>query len=58
MTIKHIAHYRAEHTGNTVEEENNLLKLRAKSKNENLFKVSSYEKYLWLKSNNKLREEW
>ncbi len=43
--------------GNNIEEEKEILEIRKRRKNENLFKASSYEKYLWLKSKNKLRGE-
>jgi len=45
-------------TGNSVKEEKEILEIRKMHKNENLFKISSYEKYLWQKSKNKLRGEF
>jgi len=43
--------------GNSVKEEQEVLEDRKRRSNENLFKPTSYEKYLWEKENNKLREE-
>jgi len=60
MSIKHIAKYRAEHTGNTVEEEMQWLKARSEVKLEKLFGVdenNSYLKYEWKRKNNMLRGE-
>ena len=58
MAIKHIVKYRARMSGNTVEEELDLLKMRAARSNEGLFKINNYEKYLWKKANNELKGEW
>jgi len=58
MAIKHIVKYRARMSGNTVEEELNLLKMRGKRSNGGLFKTNGYEKYLWKKANKKLKGEW
>jgi len=58
MTMKHIAIYRARLTGNDVEEEKEVLEDRKKRRNENLFRPTSYEMYLWKKSNNRLKGEW
>ena len=58
MTLKHIAIYRARMNGNSVEEEQEVLEDRRRRSNENLFKPTSYEKYLWQKENNKLRGEF
>jgi len=58
MTLKHIAIYRARMNGNSVEEEQEVLEDRRRRSNKNLFKPTSYEKYLWQKENNKLKEEW
>jgi len=58
MTLKHIAIYRARMNGNTVEEEQEILEDRRRRSNENLFKPTSYERYLWQKENNKLRGEF
>jgi len=44
--------------GNSVEEEYERLKLRGLAKNANLFKPTSYEKYLWKRENNKLKGEY
>jgi len=58
MTLKHVAKYRAQMNGNSVEEEYERLKLRGMVKNKNLFKPTSYEKYLWQKENNRLKGEY
>ena len=58
MTLKHVAIYRSRMNGNSVEEEYERLKLRGMVKNANLFKPTSYEKYLWLRENNKLKGGW
>ena len=58
MAIKHIVKYRARMSGNTVEEELNLLKMRGKRSNGGLFKTNGYEKYLWKKSKNMLEGEY
>ena len=58
MAIKHIAKYRAQVTGNTEQEELNLLKMRAARSNGGLFKTNGYEKYLWKKSKNMLEGEY
>ena len=61
MTLKHIARYRAMVTGNTIEEEMAILKLREKGSYEKLFEVkdefNAYRKYEWQKKNKRLREE-
>lgn len=61
MALKHIAKYRAMVTGNTVEEEIAVLKVREKGSYEKLFGVedefNAYGKYEWQKKNNQLREE-
>jgi len=57
MSIKHIARYRAEHTGNTVAEEMQWLRVRSEVKLEKLFGVdenNSYLKYEWKRKNNRL----
>ena len=54
MTLKQVAIYRSRMNGNSVEEEYERLKLRGLAKNANLFKPTSYEKYLWKRENNKL----
>jgi len=54
MTMKHIAIYRARMNGNSVEEEREILEDRKRRSNKNLFKPTSYEKYLWQKENKKL----
>jgi len=57
MSLKHIAKYRAEHTGNTVEEEMQWLRARSEIKLEKLFGVdenNSYLKYEWMRKNNRL----
>jgi len=54
MTMRHIAIYRARMNGNSVEEEWEILEDRRRRSNENLFKPTSYEKYLWEKENKKL----
>ena len=46
MTLKQVAIYRSRMNGNSVEEEYERLKLRGMVKNANLFKPTSYEKYL------------
>jgi len=58
MTLKHVAKYRSRMNGNSVEEEYERLKLRGMAKNKNLFKPTSYEKYLWQRENNKLKGEY
>ena len=58
MAMKHIAKYRAQVTGNTEQEELNLLKMRAARSNGGLFKTNGYEKYLWAKANNRLKGEF
>ena len=58
MTLKQVAIYRSRMNGNSVEEEYERLKLRGMVKNKNLFKPTSYEKYLWQKEINKLKGEW
>ena len=55
MTLKQVAIYRSRMNGNSVEEEYERLKLRGMVKNANLFKLTSYEKYLWQKENNKMK---
>ena len=61
MTLRHIAIYRARKTGNSVEEENQQLKENGKVDNGMLFGVkdefNDYEKYEYLKENNKLKGE-
>jgi len=57
MSIKHIAKYRAEHTGNTVAEEMQWLRVRSEVKLEKLFGVdenNSYLRYEWRRKNNRL----
>jgi len=54
MTLKHIAIYRARMNGNSIKEEREVLEDRRRRSNENLFKPTFYEKYLWQKENNKL----
>ena len=56
--MKHIIAYRAQMNGNSIEEEKELWEDRKKRSNANLFKPTSYEKYLWLKENNKLGGKW
>ena len=57
MSMRHIAIYRARSNGNSVEEEQVILEKRKKRKN--LFnEPTSYEKYEWLKENNRLKEEY
>ena len=58
MTLKQVAIYRSRMNGNSVEEEYERLKLRGMVKNANLFKPTSYEKYLWQKEMNKEKGEW
>ena len=57
MSLKHIARYRAEHTGNTVEEEMQWLKARSEISIEKMFGVdenNSYLRYEWMRKNNRL----
>ena len=58
MTLKQVAIYRSRMNGNSVEEEYERLKIRGMVKNENLFKPTSYEKYLWLRDHKKLKGEY
>ena len=54
MSIKHIARYRAEQTGNTVEEEMQFMKVRREISIESLFGVdenNGYLRYEWNKKN-------
>jgi len=54
MSIKHIAKFRAEQTGNTVEEELQFMAARKEIKLEKLFGVdenNSYLRYEWNKKN-------
>jgi len=58
MAQQHIVKEWTRKTGNSYEEELERYKMRGMRKNENLFKVRSYEQYLDNKENNKLREEY
>ena len=57
MSIKHIARYRAEQTGNTIAEEMQFMKVRKEISIEKMFGVdenNSYLRYEWNKKNNRL----
>jgi len=57
MSLKHIAKYRAEHTGNTVEEELQWLRARSEISIDKMFGVdenNSYLRYEWMRKNNRL----
>ena len=55
MSVQHIVKSWARKTGNDFEEEMRRWKMRKIPKNENLFKIRSYEQYLDRKANNKFK---
>lgn len=60
MSIKDIARYRAEHTGNTVEEEMQFLKVKREISLEKAFGIdenNDYLRYEYKRKNNLLRGE-
>ncbi len=58
MAMKHIEKYLERLTGGTKEEVSKILADRRSRRNENLFKPTSYERYVYKKNNLRLEGEW